>query len=63
VGEPHRIRPDDALVEPLFAGLLDGDHGDVVESAPPRRARSARRGWIAWGLALAAALIAVLLAL
>jgi hypothetical protein len=61
VGDAHQTRPDDALIEPLFAGLLEGEHGSVAEPAPSRP-RSARRAWIGWGLALVAALIAIALA-
>ena len=60
--EPRETRPDDALVEPLFAGLLH--QPATTEDAPrPRRGWVGRSVWIACALLLLAGALAYVLSL
>jgi hypothetical protein len=60
MGDEQRSRPDDALIEPLFAGLL---HQDRQPGAEPSkgRGRTARSIWVVCLLTLVAGLIAAAL--
>lgn len=62
VDELRESRPEDALVEPLFAGLLQQETKSG-EAPHWSRGRSARGAWIALALILAAGLVALALSL
>lgn len=60
MSDAQRTRPDDALVEPLFAGLLQQDRQPAAEESGGR-GRAARSIRVACLLALLTGLIAAAL--